>query len=180
MRQDSSLITSNQPIQKTAGLSPDGLEGLSPSDPRKALLNKPLVGAKGTAIATRGSVEAKVLLRLASALQDDSLSLRDLPPEAAQMILDSRAETMQAFFETWRESMELNASEDCKADKRRRLLAKVSGRGLEGHRPLEARPNKKDDKPSLSPLLKGLHPSGKSRGVSFSQAGSIYGAAKKD
>ena len=55
------------------------------------------------------------------------ISLRHLPVEVAQMILDSRAETMEQFFKSWSESIRENAKLDKQAAKRDRELKQALG-----------------------------------------------------
>ncbi|MEE8408423.1 MAG: hypothetical protein V3T05_02345 [Myxococcota bacterium] len=46
------------------------------------------------------------------------LSIRDLPVEVAQAILDAQAKTMEEFFRSWAESIEKNAKADEEASER--------------------------------------------------------------
>ncbi len=52
-----------------------------------------------------------------------TIRLSDLPFEVAQMILDSRAETIQEFFESWSESLHEQAELDKEAAKRSQMQA---------------------------------------------------------
>ena len=52
-----------------------------------------------------------------------TIRLSDLPFEVAQMILDSRAETIQEFFESWSESLHEQAKLDKEASKRSQMQA---------------------------------------------------------
>lgn len=57
-----------------------------------------------------------------SAGMDPRFNLSDLPPEIAQMILDSQAKTMEQFFESWAKSIEQNAKADKEASGRAEQL----------------------------------------------------------
>ncbi|MFC1610350.1 hypothetical protein ACFL6C_05280 [Myxococcota bacterium] len=54
------------------------------------------------------------------------ISLKDLPLEIAQAILKARAETMKQFFDSWAESIRMNAAEDKKAALKRYLKNTVT------------------------------------------------------
>ena len=55
------------------------------------------------------------LVRNANQGLDPALSLRDLPVEVAQAILDNRFKTMEEFFRSWAESIAKNAAADRQA-----------------------------------------------------------------
>lgn len=55
------------------------------------------------------------LVRAANQNLDPPLSIRDLPLEVAQAILDGRAKTMEEFFRSWAESIAQNAAADKEA-----------------------------------------------------------------
>jgi hypothetical protein len=57
-----------------------------------------------------------------SAGMDPRFNLTDLPPEIAQMILDSQAKTMEQFFESWSKSIAENAKADKEASGRAEQL----------------------------------------------------------
>jgi hypothetical protein len=58
--------------------------------------------------------------RFLTLLQDScpGITLKDLPMEVAQTLLDSRYATMKTFFESWGESIRLNAELDKKSSKK--------------------------------------------------------------
>ncbi len=89
---------------------PDSVAELSTSDPRRLVANQLREGALSL---EDGSPNAGFL----TLLQDScpGITLKDLPMEVAQAILDSRYATMQAFFESWGESIRLNAELDKKS-----------------------------------------------------------------
>lgn len=87
-----------------------------------------LVGRRVSELAPRGTPAHTVLRFTHDAMRGGELNLRHLPPEVAQMILDSRAATMEEFFRSWGESIRQNAELDREAEKQRLLLAQVLGR----------------------------------------------------
>lgn len=97
--------------------------GLPEADPRRQLVGRPLDQIAKPETAARQLLG--MLHRSISTTPD--LSLRDLPFEVAQQILNSRAETMEQFFKSWSESIRLNAELDKKATKKR-LLAQTLNR----------------------------------------------------
>ena len=101
--------------------------GLPESDPRRQLVGQPL-----DQIAAPGTAERQLLGMLHRSISTTSdLSLRDLPFEVAQLILNGRAETMEQFFKSWSESIKLNADLDKKATKKR-LLSQMLNRAVNG------------------------------------------------
>ena len=104
-------------------LTAEDAAGIEAGDPRRSL-----IGSCAGDLATPGSASARFLDSLENHIHGSpSLRLRDLPPDVAQAILDSRAESMEAFFSAWNESIERNAWLDKEAASRRRLLAAMLG-----------------------------------------------------
>ena len=109
-----------QEAQRTATIAPAQAEALPVGDPRRDLVGRPL-----NEIAEPGSAARQLLGSLHQTLRSTpGLSLRDLPVEVAQQILESRAETMQQFFDSWSESIQHNAEQEKQATQRR-LLAQM-------------------------------------------------------
>jgi hypothetical protein len=79
------------------------------------------------------------------------VSLRDLPADVAQKILASRAEAMQQFFDSWAESIRVNAERDKKADQKR-FLEKTRCRALaRAQRWLQPSPSPRRADPTTEP-----------------------------
>ncbi len=109
-----------QEAQRTATIAPAQAESLPIGDPRRDLVGRPL-----NEIAEPGSAARHLLGSLHQSLRSSpGLSLRDLPVEVAQQILNNRAETMQQFFDSWSESIQHNAEQEKQATQRR-LLAQM-------------------------------------------------------
>jgi len=90
------------------------IEKLSPT--HRALA----VAVRDGRTAPPGSVAREFLGVVRSANQnlDPPLSMRDLPIEVVQVILDNRAKTMDEFFRSWAESIAKNAAADRQASAR--------------------------------------------------------------
>ena len=105
-----SLSSIQQPVERDlplfSSVSPAGSAEAAPGDIQKAIAQSE--GATGTFVG---------LLRDTC----PSIRLSDLPLEVAQMILDSRAETIQEFFESWSESLHEQAKLDKEASKRSQM-----------------------------------------------------------
>ena len=87
-------------------------EKLPKGDPRLALAS----GIRAGEIASAGTMERRFLGLCQQSI--DNFSLLDLPPDVAQAILDSRAKSMQEFFDSWSESIRENAKRDKESHKR--------------------------------------------------------------
>ena len=92
---------------------PGSVSELSTSDPRRQVVEKLRDGS----LSLEGGSPNALFLTL---LQDScpGITLKDLPVEVAQAILDNRHATMQAFFESWGESIRLNAELDKEASQK--------------------------------------------------------------
>mgnify|MGYP001170769390 CR=1 FL=1 len=102
----------------TGSIGQEAADKLPQGDPRLALLKGILSGE----VAAVGTTERRFLATCQQSM--DNFSLLDLPPDVAQLILDSRAQSMQEFFDTWSESIRENAKKDKKAHKRYRQKKK--------------------------------------------------------
>ena len=91
---------------------------LPKGDPRIALLKEIRSGQAANA----GTTERRFLAICQQSM--DNFSLLDLPPDVAQMILDSRAQSMQDFFDSWSESIRENAKKDKESHERYRQKKK--------------------------------------------------------
>lgn len=92
----------------------DQIAQLSQGDPRIDLLK----GIHAGEVALPGTTERRFLATCQQSVEN--FSLLDLPSDVAQMILDSRAKSMQEFFDTWSESIRENAKRDKESHKRYR------------------------------------------------------------
>jgi hypothetical protein len=105
----------------------DAESSLTAEDPRRSLAREVRAGR----VAQPGSEAAGFFACIHEACPE--LSLRDLPPELAQAILELRAKTMDEFFKSWSECIAKNAEEGKKAALRRQIAATLERAHNLGH-----------------------------------------------
>ena len=87
----------------------EGAESLPAHDPRRTLTTK----VRNLELTP---VQRQVLISLRDNIP--GFSLKNMPADLAQAILDTEAKTMKEFFDSWAKSIRHNAKEDQKAAKR--------------------------------------------------------------